>query len=222
MKCQLLLPLLLIVLMACNKKSSKVDQANVFQRYEMTYSPDENRTTFSAQFSKKKENGRLLKLDGTSSVTVNGQPMDYGGVSYNLKFDGLVDTGVFVYTDNDGNSYTNSVTSVSEISNGSVFNITKSYAPIDWWFDGIPNQEGEELLVEIVSQGSDRTYSRSNTTETGATSITITRNDLENLELGYAYATTIRRRTIETGNFSAAGGVIISSRNSVSTTVNVQ
>ncbi|MBK6527982.1 MAG: hypothetical protein IPG07_21980 [Crocinitomicaceae bacterium] len=77
MKCQLLLTLLLIVLVACNKKSSKVDQANVFQRYEMTYNPDETETTFSAQFSKKKENGRLLKLDGSSSVTVNGQTMDF-------------------------------------------------------------------------------------------------------------------------------------------------
>ncbi len=222
MKLTLLLLMLVFVLMACNKKSSKVEQDHIFQRYEMTYNADEDRTTFSAQFSKKKENGRLLKLDGSSSVTLNGQAMEFGGVSYNLKFDGIVDTGVFVYIDNEGNSYTNSVSGVSEISNGSIFNITKSYAPIDWWFDGIPNQEGEEVLVEIVSQGSDRTYSRSNTTETGAASIAITRSDLESLELGYAYATTIRRRTIKSGSFSAAGGMIISSYKSVSTTVNVQ
>lgn len=222
MKYALLLLTLFLALVACNKKSSRVDQDHIFQRYEMTYNADEDRTSFSAQFSKKKENGRLLKLDGSSSVTVNGQAMDFGGVNYYVKLDGLVDTGVFVYTDNDGNSYTNMVTAVSEISNGSVYIINKAFVPIDWWFDGIPNQAGEEVLVEIVSQGTDRTYSRSNTTETGATSITITRNDLENLELGYAYATTIRRRTIETGNFSAAGGVIISSRKSVSTMVNVQ
>jgi hypothetical protein len=222
MKRTLLLLMLVFVLMACNKKSSKVEQSQIFQTLYISYNADENQTYFTAQFSKKKENGRLLELDENSSVTVNGQAMDFSGTVYNAKFDGVVDTGIFVYTDNDGNSYTNMVTSVGEISNGPIFNINKANAPIDWTFYGDPNVAGEEVLVEVVSQGSGRTYSRSNSTEIGATSITMTRSDLENLELGYATATTIRRRTIETGNFSSAGGLIISSRKSYSTTVNVQ
>lgn len=212
----------LLLFGSCNKKSSRVDQAEVFQRLQMTYDADENKTIFSAQFSRKKENGKVLKLDGGSSVTVNGQSMEFLGVAYSLKLDGLIDTGVFVYTDNDGKSYTNVVTAIGGISNGSTYNIYKTNSQNEWTFGGNPIQTGEEVSVEFVNQSNAGSSARSRSTAEGATSIIITSYDLENLELGYATATTIRTKSIETGNFSAAGGLIVSSRKSIKTTVNVQ
>lgn len=213
---------LLSLLVSCNKKSSKLDQEKIFQRLEMKYDADENVTTFSAQFSRKRESGRLLKLDGNSSITLNGQPMEFLGAGYSLKFDGIIDTGVFVYTNNEGEVFTNTVTAVDEISNGYLYYIYKSNSTNTWSFLGDPIYFGEEVTIQLVNQSDLSSSSKSTSSEIGSNAVTITSSDLESLVAGYANATTIRRNINEAGNFTSAGGVIISSYYSFTTVVSVQ
>jgi len=188
----------------------------------MNYNAETNETTCLAHFYKKKENGRTLKLGSNSSVSVNGVTMEHSSLAYKASFNGQLDTAIFVFTDENGTTYTNMATSVSSIANASVYYFYKSNAVNDWYFDGIPIQENEEVVVTLVNNTDLRSSSTSKNDNEGAAYVQIRSTDTENLNLGLATARTKRTRIIETGNFAAAGGIIYSSYHSYSSNVSVE
>lgn len=222
MKKTIILFTIISVFIACKKDSAKIDQNDIFQYYSMYYNAETNETTCLAHFYKKKENGRTLKLGSSSSVTVNGILMEQSSLAYKATFNGQLDTAIFVFVDENGTSYTNMATSVSSIANAYEYYIYKSNAVNDWYFDGIPIQENEEVVVTLINNTDVSSSSTSKNDNEGANFVPIKSTDTENLNLGLATARTKRTRIIETGNFAAAGGIIYSSYHSLSHNVSVE
>jgi hypothetical protein len=94
-----------------------VTQSEIYQNYSIE--SDGSSTTVSAKLSFAGANGTTLKLTNPSKISFDGQPLDektgtYTGTYYEKRFDTVLNTGTFAFTDTKGKNYTNKV-SLAEI-----------------------------------------------------------------------------------------------------------
>lgn len=198
----LLIPILLI---SCKKDSEAVNQEEIYQAYEMSYNESTNQTTFTANFYLKADGGKRLKLTGDSFVTVNGSSMNRSGSTYTRSFDGYLESGSFVFTDAKGKEYTNSVLYENYVQND-LSNALQRNFDCYWQFVGPTVASGETVSVSIRSQESAGGTATGSTTQDGAYYVHISANQMNQLPVGFATATTTRSSVSLSGNWAKVGG----------------
>jgi hypothetical protein len=188
-------------LLSCAEESKKSDKVNVdeiYQHYTASSSEGSSNFTSRAQFQTgaqwdrletEKSGGVTVELTGSSQVSLNGQPMqkDHGVM------DGTYYTGssagreiTWVWTDNNGKTYTNSAT-MEPISFGSAPGVINSGNDLEIFWEGAPVRENEEvrIIINATVYDSNNKSKEKNltkyTTERGATSITFTYTMLQEI-----------------------------------------
>jgi len=194
-----------IVLGACKKKGSSIDQNKIFQSYEMSYDAGTNITTFYARFYENSENGKGLLIHEYGGITVNGEKMNRNGAVYVFTMAGEITVGSFIFTDANGKKYFNSLANEQSINNDDESSIDNN-SNTDWVFSGNPLNTSETISVLIDSYEENGGNSVSYTTDIGANHVQVTATDMTNLQPGSARIYTKRSSTMSSGNWTNAGG----------------
>jgi len=177
-----------LLLGSCAKEdSSDVNQQKIWTSYEVFYNQNEDKTHAIARFRFGGATGTLLELtDSTSAnVTYNGAEMPYNNFwgGHHLEFAGLQPGGSFVYTNNDGDVYTNTAPSGDVIAYEAGFDtITKGTAQTFTW-DGPALLANQKVAVFVGSWtwGEDALFY---TEADNATSFVMGVTQMQNLALG--------------------------------------
>ncbi|MFH0867371.1 MAG: hypothetical protein V1904_14355 [Bacteroidota bacterium] len=98
---------------ACKSEpSSDVNQDKIYTEYALYYDGNADKTYARASFKFSNIAGTLLELDAPSEVTFNSDVLTFNSTLayYEKEYAGLISSGTFVWTDLDGNSFTNAIT----------------------------------------------------------------------------------------------------------------
>ncbi|MBK9528846.1 MAG: hypothetical protein IPO41_11120 [Acidobacteria bacterium] len=120
--------------------SSKLDPSEIYQEYSVTVS---DRTAVSAEFRVSGSTGTTIALVAPSKVEHNGRAMNehlrtvFAGTYYSAENDGFVGSHTFVFTDNSGKQYRNSI----------------EFEPIKIATDSINLSKGARTIVIPLSRG---------------------------------------------------------------------
>jgi hypothetical protein len=198
------------LLLSCARdESENVNQDRIFQHLEVLYVDAEDKTHVSAWFRFGGLTGTLLELSEPATIVFNGDDLMYNTViaSHRKEYAGFVDNGTFVYTDIDGNVFTNQAPQVTpidfpedltEISAGSAFTFEWVGEPIGpgetitLWIDGT-QQNNSELFTTILQNN---------------TQIILGVNKLSNLGLGEATCWLVRTTKKDLDEETSVGGFI--------------
>lgn len=220
MKLSFTASLLLFLSFSCKKDSSKINQDSIFQKYTLNYNENTDKTTLTATFYEDKNGGKNLELSSGSGVTVNGAALSFSSGSYSTSVDGKLTSAVFIFTDTEGKTYSNTVSPAGFVSNENTAYLDNGLSSY-WTFGGSSVASGEEVKVEFISQV-DATKSASFTEKTAsATYITMSGSSLSVLPDGNANAKIYRTKTISTGSFTSVGGSIVTSYTGLENVVQV-
>ncbi len=187
-KMLLLITIGLLGFTACDKEdSSDVNQNKIYSDYELFYNQNEDKTHAVARFRFGGPTGTLLELtDSTGAfVSFNGDVLAYnpwyGG--HHKEYAGQLDSGVFVYSNVEGTTYTNSVPMGEPIAFPAEFDtITKSVAQTVVW-DGSALSANQRVGIFVGSWtwGEDASFVNA---ADGATEIVMGVTQLADLALG--------------------------------------
>ena len=195
---------------SCQRENSDdVNQDRIYAEYELYYDKNQNKTYASAVFRFGNATGTLLELTSPSSVTFNGDqiPFDQTFSYYRKEYQGLVTGGTFVFTNTEGTSFTNTVSSTRTIdfptsmdtitaSNGYTLAwvgdsiVTDEHVTV--WMDG-PLQNNSEFFFQYVE---------------GTNSIVMAASQLGNLGTGNTTCTIERVWETTASSVTGAGGKV--------------
>lgn len=201
-----------LLLGSCDKEdSSDVNQQKIWTSYEVFYNQNDDKTHAIARFRFGGPTGTLLELtDSTSAnVTYNGTEMPYSNIwgGHHLEFAGSQTPGTFVYTNNDGDVYTNSVPAGNTIAYEAGFDtITKGSAQTFTW-NGTALAADEKVAVFVGSWtwGEDALFY---TEDDGATSLVMGVTQMQNLALGTSTVYMDRKTEVDLAEGTPEGGKI--------------
>lgn len=149
-----------------NEDSTNVNQDRIYAEYELYYDKNQDKTFASAIFRFGHATGTQLELSAPSEVTFNGDviPFDQAFSYYRKEYAGNVTSGTFVFTDTEGHTFTNTVSSTRTIAFPAAFDTIHSANSynlvwvgdsiiaderVDVWLDG-PNQNNAEYFMQYV------------------------------------------------------------------------
>jgi hypothetical protein len=174
--------------------SSTADQGKIYQSLRVRYDDEIKTMSWEAQFNLVDLNGLSLELTGASSITINSKPMykssieDRGTVytlSERMEFSDAPQ--VFVFTDTNGNAFTNSIAVVPISIPDDLTGFSKgSGLTVTWTGDAI-NEGSVELFLSSLGA---KTVT---VTEVGAKSVGFPSSDLSAIATGEAMCALIRR-----------------------------
>ena len=171
---------------ACNKEdSSSVDQSKIWLAQTVDYDGNTGVTTASAQFRFSNAVGTLLRLDDPANLKIDGQDALYVDAFawYAKTQTGVQDSATFVYTDHDGNVFSNIVNVGRSVDLPAGLTTVSKSAAYDVVFQGAPVAAKESVTVYIKeSNGTD--WQAWTTVAVGDTKVTLTTNKLANLNTG--------------------------------------
>jgi hypothetical protein len=128
-----------------------ITPSQIYLDFDLLYDANEDITYARAAFLFGGRNGSLLELEEGASITLDGEPLVFNRVFsfYELNRTGFNQTGIFVYTDQNGQEYTNTATIVPIEFPDSVANITagEDYA-LSW--NGGPVAQNEAVFLSLV------------------------------------------------------------------------
>ena len=201
-----------LLLGSCNKEdSSDVNQQKIWTSYEMFYNQNQDKTHAIARFRFGGPTGTLLELtDSTSAnVTYNGTEMPYSTLwgGHHLEFAGLQTGGSFVYTNNDGDIYTNTVPAGDTIAYEVGFDtITKGQAQtFTWQGPALANDDKVAVFVGSWTWGEDALFY---TDANGATNFVMGVTQMQNLALGTSTVYMDRTNELQVAEGTTEGGTI--------------
>lgn len=191
--------------------STDVNQDRIHQYLELFYDEAQDKTYAYAQFRFGNAVGTPLKLSNTAVVTVEGNTMSWND-NFNLnryewEWTGKRSSATFVYSDNDGNSFTNLVTLNDIAFPATLDTISKDTAYNLVWV-GAPLGADENVWVSINEDNevNAATFQQDNQ---GASSITLTKDGLSKIDpstitlwMDRAYKPAIPQAT-------SAGGIVV-------------
>ena len=199
-----------VVFTSCTGESAgDVNQDRIYTEYEQFYNSNTGVTTVIARFRFGGALGTLLELDSTDNVKFNGDVLPYnifwGG--HAKDYVGNIPPGTFVYTNLDGNVFTNTVPAFESIGFPSSFTELSRSAAYDFQWAGTALSQNQEVGAFIGSwTWGDDTWNFTNSV--GATNMVFGINSLSNLPLGTStvYLDRTTRKTNIQG--TSKGGVI--------------
>lgn len=205
-----ILSLLTISLFSCNREESNtVEQDKIFTEYELFYNANEDKTYARATFKFSNVFGTKLELSQPSEVTFNGDILTFNTLFayYEKEYAGLVETGTFAWTDNNGELYKNQieihpldyVEAIDSIDRGSSYELAWS---------GEVLQQLELLTVTI--NGENTTDAQIFTTnDVGSQSIILSQNKLSRIDAGTGTVFMDRSYLPLIQESTGAGGVLL-------------
>ena len=171
---------------SCQKAedSADVNQDKIHQYLELFYDEAQDKTYAYAQFRFGNAIGTPLQLANAASVSVEGSTMSWND-NFNLnryewEWTGKRNTATFLYTDNDGNTFTNTVTlndigfpmTLDTISKDSAYNLV-------WMGDPLGADEDVWVSINEDNEVNAATFNQNNQ---GATSITLNKAGLSKID----------------------------------------
>jgi len=194
-------------LFSCGSESSEdVAQDRIYTFYRLIYDATTNTTTAEARFTFGSLTGTRLTLSNNSNVTCNGQPMTQtteliNQTLYQAEFTGNVTNGEFIWVDNDGNTFTNTLTipesidypnGLTEIDRSVSFDLTWQGAAV------APSEDVRCIIndVHIFTQAINN-----------ATTVSLPTSRLQNIGAGTANFDLNRVRNIQLTERTDAGGL---------------
>ncbi|MDT8308025.1 MAG: hypothetical protein RQ866_00735 [Bacteroidales bacterium] len=103
---------LLMLFSQCNREdSADVNQDKIYCEYELFYNSNVDKTYARATFRFSNEFGTKLELTAPSQVTFKGDVLTFKSALayYEKEYAGFQSSGVFEWTDTDGNGYSNAI-----------------------------------------------------------------------------------------------------------------
>lgn len=199
---------LVYILSACERESSAdVNQDRIYVSYEIVYHETTDITYARASFFFGSITGTKLELADPSQVTFNGELLGFKDALayYEKQYTGLVETGEYVFTDTEGNSFTNTATMTTIGLPATLDTITKG-SSYELFFTGDALVSGEGVYAYINGTGEGDGISVYQNT-TGATSIVIPANQTDNLTVG-TNTVYLRKRHETTAEETTSAGAV--------------
>lgn len=203
------------LLFSCTTESSDdINVSDVYQSYLFTYNKTNNNTYACAQFRDGGAFGNDIVLNSPSKVSVNSDVLTHQDLPYGLyyhyykEYSNELNEVSFIFTDKSSKTYTNhaNLNSLSPIDIPSDFvSISKSNDLVFIWI-GEPLAIGESVDIEIIGSEQASEFTQS---EEGATSITISKNDLATYQLGAGSIILQRYSSDDLQESTGKGGVIM-------------
>jgi hypothetical protein len=199
-----------VVFTSCTGESAgDVNQDRIYTEYEQFYNSNTGTTTVIARFRFGGALGTILELDSTDNVKFNGDDLPYSIFwgAHVREYVGNIAPGTFVYTNLDGNVFTNTVPTFETIDFPSNFTELSRSTPYDFQWTGTAIGQNQEVGVFVGSWAwGDDTWNFTNSV--GATNMVFGINSLSNLPLGTStvYLDRTTRKTNIQG--TSRGGVI--------------
>lgn len=199
-----------VVFTSCTGESAgDVNQDRIYTEYEQFYNSNTGTTTVIARFRFGGALGTILELDSTDNVKFNGDDLPYSIFwgAHVKEYVGNIAPGTFVYTNLDGNVFTNTVPAFETIDFPSNFTELSRSTPYDFQWTGTAIGQNQEVGVFVGSWAwGDDTWNFTNSV--GATNMVFGVNSLSNLPLGTStvYLDRTTRKTNIQG--TSKGGVI--------------
>ncbi len=192
-----------------SEDSTNVNQDRIYAEYELYYDANTDKTYASAIFRFGHASGTQLELTAPSQVTFNGDviPFDATFGYFRKEYAGNVSSGTFVFTDADGNAFTNSVstdrtiafpTDMDTIHNVNSYTLVwvgdsiVQHERVDVWMDG-PLQNNAEYFMQYLEN---------------TNSVVLAANKLQNLGTGSTLCTMERIWEDTAIGVTSAGGKV--------------
>ncbi|MEO1053115.1 MAG: hypothetical protein AAFX87_20945 [Bacteroidota bacterium] len=193
-----------------SEESENVNQDRIYALYELFYDANRDVTFARTTFFFGNVTGTKLELSDGASITFDGQALAFNNTLafYEREIAGFVDSGSFSYTDLDGNTFNNPA-SINTVDfpdgQNTVVNKSQSYT-IEW--DGTALSNGESVTVSIVPNAvaESELFIQAST---GATSIILTQNRLEDIQSVVGELVMDRFTSSEPAEATSAGGEVL-------------
>ena len=189
-----------------------MDQDKIFTHYQLMYDQNTDVTTALATFRFSNLNGTRLMLSDPSTVTVDGNEMQWSSEegNYQKEFSGFKPSAVFNWIDLDGNSFTNTANIVdidfpSDLADTLQHSDSISYF---MWDGGAPLDSFETVFLTIDGEGDSdaRVFS---VDTIGATTITIDSVKLSQIDSGVVTLILQKQFSPQLTESNSAGGLLI-------------
>lgn len=197
---------LIFIFIACEREnSSDVNQDRIYALYEIYYDKAEDVSYARASFFFGSITGTKLQLSSPSNVKFNNVEMGFKNALayYETSNAGFIEQGTFVWTDLDGNSFTNIATVKTIDLPENMDTITKGQAYELTWI-GEPLGSDENVWVFINGQMENDEVNAYQTTP-GATKVILTATQTNKLSVGTNQIFIQRRNNTEAQEKTSAG-----------------
>lgn len=206
----LLLAIPSLILSACKQEDSDdVNQDKIYTDYEVFYNANDDKTVVIAKFRFGDAFGTILELTGSAGVTYNGDELLYNGFygGHTKEYAGENLGGQFVYTNTEGNTFSNTALATSTIGFPASFTSLSKSAAYDLQWTGTTTATNERVALFIGSYtwGQDAFLLQ---TQTGANNIIIGVNNMSNLAEGSSTCYMDRVTETNASQVTGNGGMI--------------
>lgn len=158
MKNYIILVLITLLVTSCFKENSNdVNQDRVYGEYEVFFNANDSTTTVSAKFRLGGPEGNPIELEysnnGGAYVTFNNDTLeyDYWKSAHVKEYQGLINSGNFVYVNNDGDAFTNPLPLLGQIDFPAGFDTLYKNVTDTFYWSGLPIGGGHSIKLEIDS-----------------------------------------------------------------------
>lgn len=199
-----------LALSSCEfEDSSDVNQDKIYTDYELFYNSNTDKTIAIARFKFGSATGTPLELNDPAYVLFNGDTLDYNFFySGHIKeYAGLVDTGSFIYSNVDGQMFSNTVPQFDTIAFPASFDTIVKSQSLDFAWEGTPLAANQHvgIFIGTWSWGEDALYEQD---DMGATNVVMGTGQLSNLTTGNATVYMDRSTEVPVSEGTSEGGLI--------------
>jgi hypothetical protein len=201
--------LISLILSAClsGELSSDVNQDRIKTDYELAYDANRDVTSVGARFT---FNGGALSLAEPSTVTFNSQRLiERAGVGsfYTLDLPGRIESGTFVWTNANGETFTNIVTLPTPVTLPTNTGPLSRSRTVEITWEGLPIQSNEYMaLFPYREDATDFEITYASSDIVGATSLFVTPDLLSGVTPGPLSLSLTRVRDLPVTDGTSAGG----------------
>lgn len=197
---------------SCQKSESSADvnQDRIHQNLELYYNSREDKTYAYAQFRFGNSIGTPLELGGTATIAVDGNTMSWNSTlninRYEWSWTGKVQSATFVYTDIDGNAFTNTA-NINDIGFPASLDTISKAASYDlaWTGAALATDEAVWVYINENQQVSGALFKEN---VAGKTSITLTQSGMANVDPNTITVWMDRHNNTAISQATGAGGIL--------------
>lgn len=191
------------------ENSSDVNQDKIYAVYELFYNANTDKTVAICRFRFGNPTGTLLELTDPAKVTFNGDVLPYS-VAYTghaKEYAGKIESGTFVYTNVDGDVFTNATPPMDTIEHPIGFDTldkSNAYTYI-WQGNALVAHETVNLFIGSWTWGQDAAFFA---TGAGATDIVMGLTQMAGLAVGSSTVYVDRKNETTVAEGTSEGGLI--------------